>query len=56
VRAGLERFRTAGIELQVDYFDSKWIVGKSVLRRLGAKSGPGVTFEGAIPSSAPAPG
>jgi hypothetical protein len=56
VRAGLERFRAAGIELQVDYFDSKWIVGKSVLRSLNAKSGPGVTFEGMVPSPAPAPG
>jgi hypothetical protein len=56
VRAGLERFRAAGIELQVDYFDSKWIVGKSVLRSLDAKSGPGVTFEGTVPSTPAAPG
>ena len=29
VRAGLERFRTAGIEVQVDYFDSKWLAAKT---------------------------
>src|SRR5262249_6747074 len=55
VRAGLERFRTAGIELQVDYFDSKWIVGKSVLRKFDAKSGAGIAFEGTVPSPPPAP-
>jgi hypothetical protein len=56
VRAGLERFRTAGITLQVDYFDSKWILGKSVVRSFDAKSGTGVDFEGTVPSSTPAPG
>ncbi len=55
VRAGLERFRTAGITLDVDYFDSKWIVGKSVVRNLDAKSGTGVDFEGLVPSSTPTP-
>lgn len=30
LRAGLERFRTAGIELQVDYFDPSWIAEKNV--------------------------
>ncbi|HZU25685.1 MAG TPA: hypothetical protein VFA04_09190 [Bryobacteraceae bacterium] len=29
VRAGLERFRTAGIEVDVDYFDPKWIASRS---------------------------
>ena len=31
VRAGLERFRTAGMEVQVDYFDAKWLAGKNIV-------------------------
>jgi hypothetical protein len=48
VRAGLERYRAAGIRLDVSYFDQEWVLGHSVLQNLDA----------AIPTSptpAPAP-
>ncbi|MBI4874118.1 MAG: hypothetical protein HY822_05745 [Acidobacteria bacterium] len=48
VRAGLERFRAAGIRLDVDYFDQTWILNKSVLRDANADSGAGVDFGGTL--------
>jgi hypothetical protein len=53
VRAGLERFRAAGIRLDVRYFDEQWILGASVLRELHAAPGPGVDFDATIPASDP---
>jgi hypothetical protein len=47
VQEGLEKFRAAGIRLDVDYFDEKWVVGKSVIRSMDAKAGEGVDFEAA---------
>jgi hypothetical protein len=54
VRAGLERFRAAGIRLEVDWFDDTWVLDESVLRDNAAAAGLGVTFDGTIPA-APAP-
>jgi hypothetical protein len=48
VRAGLERFRAAGIKLTVDYFNDKWIMGASILKTLGNTSGVGVDFDGTV--------
>lgn len=53
VRAGLERFRAAGIRLDVDYFDEKWILGKSLIRDMEVKAGVGVDFEGTVLSDLP---
>ncbi len=49
VRAGLERFRSAGVRLDVRYFDEDWILGRSVLEGLDAPHGPGVDFDATIP-------
>ena len=46
VRGGLERFRSAGIKVGVDYFEDKWILGRSILKDSGAAAGEGVDFEG----------
>jgi hypothetical protein len=32
VRAGLERFRTAGVSVGVDYFDEKWIKDRNIIK------------------------
>lgn len=50
VRAGLERFRSAGVRLDVTYFDEDWILGKSVLESVDAPAGPGVDFDATIPA------
>ncbi len=53
VRAGLERFRTAGVRVDVQYFDKDWILAKSVLKDLGSPPGPGVDFDATIPTPQP---
>jgi hypothetical protein len=53
VRAGLERFRAAGIRLDVRYFDRDWILGSSVLESIDAPAGPGVDFDATIPTPPP---
>ncbi len=45
VRAGLERFRSAGVKLVVDYFEDKWILGTGVLEDAADPSGTGVDFD-----------
>jgi hypothetical protein len=55
VRAGLERFRTAGVRLDVQYFDRDWILGSSVLKDLDAPRGLGVDFDATVPSPTPDP-
>ena len=50
VRAGLEKFRAAGIRLDVDYYEDEWILGTSILEKLNAAAGPGVHFGGTIPA------
>lgn len=47
VRAGLERFRTAGVRVDVRYFDETWVLDHSVLSDLS--HGPGVDFDATIP-------
>jgi hypothetical protein len=49
VRAGLERFRAAGIRLEVDWFDDTWVLDESVLRD-NAAAGLGVSFDATIPA------
>lgn len=44
VRAGLERFRPAGIELDVEYSEDDWVMGESVVRDLEPESGGGLFF------------
>ncbi len=46
IRDGLERFRAAGIELNVQYFDTEWLLGKSLLEDESELDGMGVTIEG----------
>ena len=53
VRAGLERFRAAGIRLTVDWFDDKWVLDESVIRDHAVEAGLGVTFDGTVPARAP---
>ena len=58
VRAGLERFRAAGIRLEVDWFDDTWVLDESVLRDHAAAAGLGVSFDSTIPHASnitPAP-
>lgn len=58
VRAGLERFRAAGIRLEVDWFDDTWVLDESVLRDHAAVAGLGVSFDSTIPlllNTTPAP-
>lgn len=50
VRAGLERFRAAGIRLEVDWFDDTWVLDESVLRDQAAQAGLGVSFDSTIPA------
>jgi hypothetical protein len=47
VRAGLERFRTAGVRVDVRYFDATWVLDHSVLTDLS--HGPGADFDATIP-------
>lgn len=53
VRAGLERFRAAGIRLEVDWFDDTWVLDESVLRDQAAQAGLGVSFDSTIPAAEP---
>jgi len=53
VRAGLERFRAAGIRLTVDWIDDKWVLDEGVIRDHAVEAGLGVTFDATIPSRAP---
>jgi hypothetical protein len=55
VRAGLERFRAAGIRLEVNWFDDTWVLDESVLRDLATEAGLGVTFDGTFPAPVPGP-
>jgi hypothetical protein len=48
VRAGLERYRAAGIRLDVSYFDQTWLLGHSVLEKID-------TTIPTAPAPAPAP-
>lgn len=48
LRAGLEKFRAAGIRVNVDYFDDKWVLDESILKDLSADAGEGVDFEGTV--------
>ncbi len=48
VRRGLERFRAAGIELTVDFWNQDWVLGKSVLENAGEPLGPGVDFDAPV--------
>lgn len=54
VRAGLERYRAAGIRLDVDYFNEKWVLGESVIKDIAAMAGEGVNFAGTLLGSLPA--
>ena len=53
VRAGLERFRAAGIRLEVDWFDDTWVLDESVLRDQAVEAGLGVSFDSTIPAAEP---
>ena len=48
IRQGLERFRAAGIVLDVKYYDEEWILGHSMLHGSEALAGEGVHFDGTI--------
>jgi len=54
VRAGLERYRAAGIRLDVSYFDQAWVLGHSVLETLDATI-PTSPTPAPAPPPAPAP-
>lgn len=54
VLAGLERYRAAGIRLDVSYFDQNWVLGHSLLKSLTSLPGEGVSFDATIPA-APTP-
>lgn len=45
LRAGLNRFRGAGIRVNVDYYSDEWIINHSVLRDTGALAGSGIFFD-----------
>jgi len=49
IRAGLERFRAAGVKVNVEYFHEKWILGTSVIRDEDAEAGEGVDFNATLP-------
>lgn len=53
VRAGLERFRAAGIRLEVDWFDDTWVLDESVIRDSAVEAGLGVNFDGTVPADLP---
>jgi len=53
VRAGLERFRAAGIRIDVNYFDEHWVLDHSILRDFAAQTGEGIDFNGTIPTPSP---
>jgi hypothetical protein len=45
---GLERFRPAGVRLEVDYWDAEWILGQGILEDAGEPSGEGVDFNATV--------
>jgi len=53
VHAGLERFRAAGIRLEVDWFDETWVLDESVIRDSAVEAGLGVDFDGTVPALQP---
>jgi hypothetical protein len=48
IRTGLERFRGAGIRVNVAYYSDEWIIDHSVLRDTLALTGKGVFFDGTV--------
>lgn len=48
LRAGLERFRGAGIRVNVAYYSDQWILDHSILRDTGALTGSGVFYDGTV--------
>jgi hypothetical protein len=48
IRAGLDRFRGAGIRVNVDFYSDDWIIDHSILRDTGALTGTGIFFDGTI--------
>jgi len=48
IRAGLDRFRGAGIRINVDYYSDDWIVSHSILRNADALIGRGIFFDGTV--------
>ncbi|WP_300455923.1 hypothetical protein [Desulfobacula sp.] len=48
IRAGLERFRGAGIRVNVAYYSDDWIINHSVLRETTALTGKGIFFDGTV--------
>lgn len=48
IRTGLERFRGAGIRVNVDYYSDDWIIDHSVLRDTKALTGKGIFFDGTV--------
>ncbi len=45
---GLERFRPAGVRLEVDYWSDEWILGESLIADLSDPDGEGVDFNAPI--------
>lgn len=48
IHAGLERFRSAGIRVNVDYYSDEWILDHSVLRDTKSLTGSGIFFDGTV--------
>lgn len=48
VQAGLERFRGAGIRVNVEYYSDQWILDHSVLRSADALTGSGIFYDGTV--------
>ena len=48
IHAGLERFRGAGIRVNVDYYSDDWILDHSVLRDTNSLTGSGIFFNGTV--------
>ncbi len=44
VARGLERFRPAGVRLEVDFWNDEWVLGESLLEDLSEPDGEGVDF------------
>lgn len=48
IHAGLERFRSAGIRINIDYYSDEWILDHSVLRDTSILTGSGIFFDGTV--------
>ena len=48
IKTGLERFRAAGIRINVDYYSDDWIIDHSILRDTEALTGSGIFFDGTV--------